>query len=172
MENLTSIEYAPIALVSFVISKCLVKTLDGFGLLFANEIYEHGQKKIVNHSSCLGTIWSSELFDERNMSVEYLMTSFMGGARNTGIANCTLNQIQDLAIQEQIKVLNPLANKALTKEDFRIVDSLLIPKAIPQYNIGHGKLINDILGEIKNVPNLAIIGNYFDGISLYSCSRT
>lgn len=165
VNSLQSIEYAPMALIAYTIPKKLFKQkLSGFGFLFANEKHranENHQKRLS-----LGTIWSSELFPERELEDEYLFSCFLGGATNKQILDLSENEIKEIAINDQIAALQQLSHRALNINDFNIIDYQLIKEAIPQYNIGHKAKVKQIQSQLKNYGNIELTGNYLEGISI------
>ncbi len=147
-QGLNSIYYAPISLFAYTLAKDLFTPkghtmLDAFG-------YING----MENKSTLGTIFSSQLFKERNLDSEYLFLSF---ARNNS---------WEAVSSEQIEILQPYTNKALEVNDFQLIDSKFIQKAIPQYNIGYETIIENINEELVKLPGLTLIGNYIGGVSL------
>ena len=168
-EELSGIEYAPIALVAYTLPKNLFtinaeinqvrkshRKLEGFGYITGLDA----------GFQSLGMIWSSELFPERNLQDEYLMVSFLGGAKNPGIIKESGDLIQQRAIQEQITILSPWSVREITHKDFNLLDFKLIAKAIPQYNLGHQCRRKNILMELEKFPGLQLYGNYLDGVSV------
>jgi protoporphyrinogen/coproporphyrinogen III oxidase len=154
---LSEIEYAPVALLALSLPKdSLVEVLDGFGFLFAT----------AEESKSLGSIWSSELFPERNLEDEYLMVCLAGGAKNTDIRTMSETELVNHIIDEQIPVLSKYANRMLSKLDFKVVDYKFIDKAIPQYNLGHPERLEKIEAELENFPGLYLYGNYLYGVSV------
>lgn len=156
-KTLLKIYYAPIAMFAYSLPKSKFKTsLDGFGYLSADDNFE-----------TLGTIWSSELFSERNLEDEYLCLSFIGGAKNPGIIEKSEDLIWKKIILEQLMVYQDWTDANLEAEDFKLIASKKITQAIPQLNIGHGKIINK-LEELckKESSSLLFTGNYINGVAI------
>lgn len=170
-ELLNKIYYAPIALCAYTLpksffSKQAQECMDAFGFISGDP----------EHIS-LGTIWSSQLFPERNLQDEYLMLSFAGGSRHPEILDSDQERLWLQIVHEQREVLQALSNKTLTVDDFTKINCKIIPQAIPQYHLGHLQLIDEIKAELAQYPGLNLIGNYLSGVSIadtvrYSLSLT
>ena len=52
-----------------------------------------------------------------------------------------------------------------------LVDICRWPAAIPQYGLGYREMIDRLKAVIATHPNLHLIGNYFEGVSLNDCVR-
>jgi oxygen-dependent protoporphyrinogen oxidase len=167
--SLASIEYAPIALCAYVLPKAkFKKDLKGFGFLSADDSIK-----------VLGSIWASELFSERNLDDEYLHISFVGGALNTSIVNAEIGvceqsqEIWNELTTELSLIYKDWAKEPLGKEDFKLLDIKVLDKAIPQLNLGHGKLIEDLQKQLRNDnPKIHLIGNYLKGVSIKDALRS
>jgi|688.fasta_scaffold00007_203 oxygen-dependent protoporphyrinogen oxidase len=166
--SLASIEYAPIALCAYVLPKAkLKKELKGFGFLSADDSIK-----------VLGSIWASELFPERNLDDEYLHISFIGGALNTSIVSAEIKDCEPSHLWGELTaelslIYKDWAKEPLGKEDFKLLDIKVIGKAIPQLNLGHGKLIEDLQKQLRSDnPKIHLIGNYLKGVSIKDALRS
>jgi oxygen-dependent protoporphyrinogen oxidase len=166
--SLASMEYAPIALCAYVLPKSkFKKDLKGFGFLSADDSIK-----------VLGSIWASELFSERNLDDEYLHISFIGGALNTSIVSaeikvCEPSHLWGELTAELSLIYKDWAKEPLGKEDFKLLDIKVIGKAIPQLNLGHGKLIEDLQKQLRSDnPKIHLIGNYLKGVSIKDALRS
>jgi oxygen-dependent protoporphyrinogen oxidase len=162
---LAKIYYAPVALFAFTIPKSLFsvesqKTLDAFGFISGS----------AQHLT-LGSIWSSQLFSDRNLESEYLMISFMGGAKNPQILDYDEDSLWQIHVREQIEVLQKLTSIPLKTMDFTKINFMSIPQAIPQYLIGYEQLLTQIFAQKSNFPNLFLLGNYISGVSIADTIR-
>ena len=152
-QALDSIYYAPISLYAYTLPQSIFtetghKMLNAFG-------YING----TPHKSTLGTIFSSQLFKERNLEDEYLFLSFAKAP-------------WELVSSELIEVLQPYVNKELAQNNFNLVNNKFIERAIPQYNIGYKSIVEDIDTELAKFPGLTLIGNYRGGVSLADTIRS
>ncbi|MBU6196367.1 MAG: protoporphyrinogen oxidase [Cyanobacteria bacterium REEB446] len=161
--SLASIEYAPIALCAYILPKSkLKKELKGFGFLSADDSMK-----------VLGSIWASELFSERNLDDEYLHISFIGGALNTSIINKDTQEIWNELTVELSLIYKDWAKEPLQKEDFQLLDIKVLDKAIPQLNLGHGKLIEDLQKQLRaDNSKIHLVGNYLKGVSIKDALRS
>ncbi len=157
-QGLSSIYYAPISLYAYTLAKDLF-TNKGHTMLNAFG-YINGTK----NKSILGTIFSSQLFKERNLEDEYLFLSFARPLLNA--QGLMLSATWELLSSELIEVLQPYTNKVLEPHDFNLVNSKNIERAIPQYNIGYSQIIENLDQELVKFPNLTLLGNYRGGVSL------
>lgn len=152
-ETLRTIEYPPVAVASFLVAKkSVAHPLDGFGLLCPE----------VEGRDVLGIIFTSSIFPERAPEDTALLTVFVGGARSPQLAlqssdalvKMVGNELQELLGVQEIPILLDLA---------------LWPKAIPQYNLGYGRVLDAItLAETRH-HGLTLMGNYRNGISVPDC---
>lgn len=156
-EQLNKIYYAPIFLMAFTLPKKLFtkKGLKGFGYISAEA--EH---------LTLGTIFSSELFHERNLDDEYLLQSFIGGAKNTQILDFPEGDLILRAIREQKEIFKNSYGLDLKDNDFNIIDSKFIKRAIPQYGLDFPELKSVLDKELKKTKGLKLLGNYLNGVSI------
>jgi oxygen-dependent protoporphyrinogen oxidase len=150
---LDRIFYPPVAEVFLGFPASRVgRPLDGFGYL----IPAKEKRKI------LGTIWSSALFPGRAPAGHVALTTFVGGAREpslTGIDDTALTGIVASELRSLMGVTgDPVYAKIIRWE-----------KAIPQYNLGHPALVEEIRDLERRVPGLYLCGNYRGGIALGDC---
>jgi oxygen-dependent protoporphyrinogen oxidase len=150
---LTSVEYAAVAVVSLGYHKKNVgHSLDGFGFLVPRSA---GLR-------VLGTVWNSSLFPGRAPEGHALLTSFAGGATDPAAAKLKPEELAALIHRE----ISPLLS---IKSEPIFSNVTIWPRALPQYNLGHG----DRLARIENLqvqfPGLWLAGNYLRGPAIGSC---
>jgi oxygen-dependent protoporphyrinogen oxidase len=90
------------------------------------------------------------------------MTSFVGGATEPDVLEKPDGEIAALVQEENSKILGitgPPVASAVWKH----------PKALPQYNLGHGHIVEAIRDEEKENPGMFFSGNYLEGPSLGKC---
>lgn len=155
-ESLAKIEYAPVAVVNLGYRREQVRrSLDGFGFLVPR-----GQGIRL-----LGTIWGSSLFPGRAPEGMVCVTSFLGGATDRALFDLADDGIIQIATAENSRVLG------ITGEP-DVQHLQRYARAIPQYNLGHGKLLSVVAHELRRHPGLYLAGNYFRGPAIGTCVET
>ena len=163
--ELNKIYYAPISLFAYSLKKSLFKpsakkTMDAFGFISGDR--EH---------LTLGSIWSSQLFPERNLEDEYLMISFMGGSKNPQVLDYDEDSLWERLVCEQMQVLQPYSVRNLSFSDFKKINFMSVPQAIPQYHLGHSELMERVGALVDQASNLYLLGNYIEGVSIADTIR-
>jgi oxygen-dependent protoporphyrinogen oxidase len=154
-ELLGRIEYAPVAVVGAGYQREQVAhPLEGFGFLVPRK------EKL----SVLGTVWSSSLFPGRAPEKMVSMTSFVGGAANAGCMDWGDARIAAETEREVGKVLR-ISSEPVTRMVQRWSG------ALPQYNLGHGKIVAGLEQELRRFPGLFLASNYLSGASVGSCAE-
>jgi oxygen-dependent protoporphyrinogen oxidase len=128
------------------------RKLDGFGFL----VPEKEGRKI------LGTIWSSTIFPGRSPEGFEGFTTFVGGSRQPGLASLADAEILDTVHRELIQLMNIKGLPAMS-----FINRW--PKAIPQYQLGHDKIINHIESFESQNKGIILGGNFRGGISVSDC---
>jgi oxygen-dependent protoporphyrinogen oxidase len=152
-KSLARIPYAPIAVVSAGYRRDAVgRALDGFGFLVPRK---EGLR-------VLGCVWNSALFPGRAPEGHVLLTSFAAGALNPELCSWNEERIS-AAIHEDIsRVLNITAQP--------VVQSVHVyQRAIPQYNLGHFRIMTELQWTCDATPGLYLTGNYLEGPSMGAC---
>ena len=153
-ELLGRIEYAPVAVVGAGYQREQVgHAVEGFGFLVPRK------EKL----SVLGTVWSSSLFPGRAPEGMVSLTSFVGGAANAGLMEWSDAQIAGAADGEVAQVLG-IRGAPVTRMVQRWT------RALPQYNLGHGRIVAAVEQELRRVPGFFLAGNYLSGASVASCA--
>jgi oxygen-dependent protoporphyrinogen oxidase len=147
------IPYAPIAVVSAGYRREAVgRALDGFGFLVPRK---EGLR-------VLGCIWNSALFPGRTPEGNVLVTSFAGGALNPEMCTWSEERIASAVHEDLARVLNI--------SEAPVVQSVHIyQRAIPQYNLGHGRILAELRWTCDATPGLYLAGNYLEGPSMGAC---
>lgn len=168
--NLNSVEYAPVAMIAMTIDPAKVRALEGFGFLVANTLYDDAllnQDTSQSKFMTLGAIFSSQMFNERNLENEYLCLSILGGEKNKNILDLNDSEISKIAIQEIAEFLDIAEfEKDNSHQSIKIIDTWTSTRAIPQYNIGYIEKIKKIENLVEEQPGLYLAGNYLHGVSL------
>jgi oxygen-dependent protoporphyrinogen oxidase len=126
--------------------------LDGFGVLFPR----------MEKRFCLGAIFSSTLFPGRAPEGKVALMCFIGGVLQPENGEMPTGQL----VAETVKDLTPLLG---INGDPEFISHNFWPRAIPQYNVGHGFFIEE-LEKIENAfPGLHLLGNFRGGPGLNDC---
>ena len=155
-DALRSVEYPPVAVVASVYDREKVAhPLDGFGML----VPESEGRNI------LGVIFSSSLFPGRAPEGGVLLTTFVGGARSPELALRSREEMEYDVHGELRRSLGICAPP-------RSVDIMLWRRAIPQYNLGYGALLDAFTRAEERLPGFHLLGNYRGGVSVGDCVRS
>jgi protoporphyrinogen/coproporphyrinogen III oxidase len=150
---LSGIPYAGMAVVAGgYYTQQIARSLSGFGFLVPR-----GEKLTT-----LGTVWNSSLFPGRAREGSVTITSFAGGATEAEVLNKPAEEIAAIVQADNAKVLaitgSPVAS-AVWKH----------PKALPQYNLGHGDIVAAVSRTERQNPGIFFSGNYLEGPSIGKC---
>jgi len=147
------IRYPPVASVVLGFRReDVAHPCQGFGMLIPK----------IEGFKILGTIFSSSLFPNRAPAGHLTLTSYVGGERYPELASLPPQDLFDLTCAD-LRVLLGVKGQPTFQH------SVYWPKAIPQYNLGYGRL-RDLMTEIEaKAAGLFFAGHYRDGISLGDC---
>ena len=152
-KSLARIPYAPIVVVSAGYRREAVgRALDGFGFLVPRK---EGLR-------VLGCVWNSALFPERAPDGHVLLTSFAGGALNPELCTWGEDRIASVVHEDISRVLN-------IKEQPVVQSVNVYQRAIPQYNLGHFRIMTELQWTCDATPGLYLAGNYLEGPSMGAC---
>ena len=155
-DNLNAIYHPPLAVVVSAFPREDVKFgLDGFGFLIPK----------VEKRRILGSLWSSIIFENRAPAEFYLMTTFIGGARNAELFDESDEILFDSAFEELNDLLG-LKNKPVFQKIRRW------ERAIPQYNLGYEKIVNSIERFKTENPGFFFCSNFYRGVSVGDCVKS
>jgi len=152
-QTLSGVAYAPVAVVAAgYYTRQAGTPVEGFGVLIPR----------VEKLRTLGTVWNSSLFPGRAPVGKMLMTSFAGGATDPELPQKPDQEIAAIVEQENARILEiagaPIAS-AVWKH----------PRALPQYNLGHGHVVRAIREGEDALPGLFFAGNYLKGPAVGKC---
>jgi protoporphyrinogen/coproporphyrinogen III oxidase len=151
--TLSGIAYAPVAVVAAGYYQQQVgEPMNGFGFLVPRTEKLH----------TLGTVWNSSLFPGRAPRGAVTLTSFTGGATNPEIAAEPEGEIAKIIQSENehiLKIIGSPVTSAVWK----------YPRALPQYNLGHGHVVEQIRDAERKLPGIFFAGNYLEGPSVGNC---
>lgn len=153
---LKRIEYSPVATMLSLYRRDAVRhPLDGFGCLIPE----------VEHRRVLGVIFASTLFPNRAPDGMVAIATFIGGSRQPEIAMLPDDELAAVVCSEHESLLGVLA----PPESFEINRW---HRAIPQYNVGYGAIIDALNAAEARTPGLHLLGNYRGGVSVGDCVKS
>jgi len=154
--TLSGVAYAPVAVVaSGYYDQQIGQELAGFGFLVPRN----------ERVRTLGTVWNSSLFPGRAPAGSAAITSFIGGATDPKIIELPDSEIASIVQGENARILE-ITGPPITSLVWKH------PKALPQYNMGHGHIVEAIRDGERLNPGLFFCGNYLEGPSLGKCVET
>lgn len=151
--ELAGLPYAPLCVLALGFeSEQIQHSLDGFGMLIPE----------VENYNLLGCLFSSTLFGGRAPERHELLTCFIGGARNPGLALKSQEKLQQIAVKELDDLLGIDGNPTFAHHK-------QWQKAIPQYEVGYDYFLS-LMKEIENeLPGFYLGGNFRGGVSVPNC---
>lgn len=154
-DALAEIPYAAVSLVSTGWRReDVAHPLDGFGFLAPRK---EGLR-------VLGVLFPSEIFPGRAPAGHVVLTAFAGGRTDPEIATWDDERLFAEILGELRKTLG-------TRGEPVVSTIRRWPRAIPQYELGHGRFL-DMAREIESaLPGLRIGGNFLRGVSVPDCIR-
>jgi oxygen-dependent protoporphyrinogen oxidase len=150
LKTLTSISHPPVAVLALGFRReDVAHRLDGFGFLVPD----------VERRNVLGVIFSSTVFPGRAPAGHVLLTAFVGGVRNSDLANADLSTLT-ARVLDDLRLLLGVRGEPT----FRAFH--LWPKAIPQYTLSYGRF-KEIMDEAeRRNPGLGLTGSYREGVAV------
>jgi oxygen-dependent protoporphyrinogen oxidase len=154
-EALKAIPYAPISVVCLgYLAEKVKRDLDGFGFLVPQK----------EHRRVLGSIWTSSIFEARAPQGYVQFRTMVGGDGDHDSARLSEKQLVDL-------VKSDLADIMVIKGEPTFHKVYRWTHGIPQYRIGHRKLMETMARALDSLPGVHITGNAYYGIGLNDCVR-
>ncbi len=152
---LAAISYAPIGVVCTGYRAEQVKaSVDGFGFL----VPKKENRKI------LGSIWTSSIFTDRAPKGMIQFRTMVGG---DGFHESV--RMSDDELLSTVK--NDMNDIMRISGEPKIVKMYRWKYGIPQYHVGHRKLLDTIESELKSIGGVHIAGNAYYGIGLNDCVK-
>jgi len=151
------IPYAPVTVASYGFRReDVAHPLDGFGFLVPRKEAQRGAIRI------LGCLFPSSLFPGRAPEGHVTITAFAGGRTDPGAVELADDALHDLMLGDLDHALGLGAEPV-----FR--DLSRWPRAIPQYEVGHGRFVDLAHGIEREIPGLHLCGNFVGGVSVPDC---
>jgi oxygen-dependent protoporphyrinogen oxidase len=152
-EALAAIPYSPISVVALGYDKAaLGKPLDGFGFLIPR-----GERRKI-----LGALWDSSVFPNRAPEGKALIRAMVGGVRRPELAALPPDEMFRLVRSELSATMGVTAKPVLSRSFFH-------ERGIPQYLVGHGKVLERIEERLAAHPGIYLNSNAYRGIALNDC---
>jgi oxygen-dependent protoporphyrinogen oxidase len=140
--ELQSIEYAPMrGMASGYDRRQVQNPLVGFGFMVPRK---EGLRTIC-------TFWNSSLFPGRAPEGKISITSFVR------------NEANEETIEAENAAILGIAGEPEDREVWTL------PRALPQYNVGHSERVAAVNNALSTLPQLALAGNYLQGRSIGDC---
>ncbi len=153
--ELERIPYAPIAVAALGYeAAALGRPLDGFGFLVPR----------LEGRRILGALWDSSVFAGRAPEGKALLRVMVGGARQPQLARLGEKELAAL-VKEELRVCMGISAEPVLTRVFSY------EKGIPQYLVGHGRLLESVAARLSGLPGLYLNSNAYRGVSLNDCVR-
>lgn len=153
LQPLAAIDYPPVSVLSLAFKRAQVgHPLDGFGVLVPE----------CEGRSILGVLFPSSIFPKRAPHDEVMLTVFVGGERQPEYAQPNTAALVQTVVPELEGMLGVSGEPTFVHHKHW-------PRAIPQYKLGYGSLLEAMNRIEAKHPGLQLAGNYRDGISLSYC---
>jgi oxygen-dependent protoporphyrinogen oxidase len=150
---LSAIPYSPVSVVALGYDKAaLGNPLDGFGFLIPR-----GEKRKI-----LGALWDSSVFPNRAPEGKALIRAMVGGVRSPALSALPPEELFRLVRGELAATMGVTADPILTRSFFH-------EKGIPQYLVGHAKVLGRIEERLAAFPRIYLNSNAYRGIALNDC---
>ena len=149
------IPYAAVGIVSLGYRRSdVAHALDGFGFLAPRG----------EGLSVLGCLFPSQLFPERAPEGHVALAAFVGGRTDPEIVRQDDAQIL-AAVEDDLR-------RALGVRGAPVLATVRRwPRAIPQYEIGHGRFVERAAEIERELPGLHLGGNFLRGVSVADCIK-
>ncbi|HEV3136422.1 MAG TPA: protoporphyrinogen oxidase [Pirellulales bacterium] len=151
--NLGRIAYAGTTIVSLAYRRDKIShALDGFGFVVP----------AVEKRRILAGSFASVKFAGRAPDDMALVRVFVGGACQSEIAELPDDELRRIAADELRMLLGTRAEPAFC-------DIARWPRSMPQYRLGHIKLVSEIESAAAKWPHFALAGNAYHGVGIPNC---
>ena len=151
--ELDRIPYAPITVAALGYDAAALRNpLDGFGFLVPR----------LEGRRILGALWDSSVFPGRAPQGRALIRVMVGGARQPDLARLPAEELLALVRAELRELMGITAEPLLERVFFH-------GRGIPQYRVGHGRLLERTQARLAAWPGLHLNSNAYRGVSLNDC---
>jgi oxygen-dependent protoporphyrinogen oxidase len=150
---LADIPYAPVVVACLGFRRPdVAHSLDGFGFLAPRK----------ESLRLLGCLFSSSLFPGRAPDGHVALTAFAGGRTDPGFVDLSDEEVYRLVLAGLDRALG-LAGEPVFRHLARW------PRAIPQYELGHGRFVELAARLEASLPGLHLRASYLGGVSVPDC---
>ncbi len=155
-EQLMTIESVPMLVLNLGFRRADIgHPLKGFGFLVPRNEPEY---------PLMGILWANSIFPHHAPPDHCLIRVFIGGSRDPNAIERSDDELLASAMDASRGLLSISGDPVLT-------DICRWPAAIPQYGLGYLDKIARLNAVVAAQPNLYLIGNYMEGVSLNDCVR-
>lgn len=154
---LFDIDYAPIASVHAAFEDGELENLpEAFGFLVPRP----------SRMRTLGWLFNSMTFDGRAPEGVQCLNGFIGGSLDREVVKAQPDALKYILLGELSLALG--MHSFPEPSYFKIINH---EPGLPQYMVGHAKRVKAINTLLQDTPDLALIGNYLEGVSLNDCIK-
>ncbi len=147
------VPYAPVAVASYGFRKEQVRhPLDGFGFLAP-------RKESIR---LLGCLFPSSLFPGRSPAGHVAIAAFAGGRGDPEVVGLDDESLHGQFLSDLDRALG-LTGAPVFRELRRW------PRAIPQYELGHGRFVDAVAELERELPGLHVGSSFVGGVSVPDC---
>jgi len=153
MTALASVIYAPVVSVGLGFdARAFRQVPEGFGYLAGR-----GATRAL-----AGCLYTSSLFPERAPEGHVALTVLAGCTAHAEIIDWPEERILEAVLEDVRRGLGPIPDPVFGRV-------ARWPRAIPQYNLGHGRLVREVQALERSFPGLHLLGAYLGGPSVAEC---
>lgn len=153
LQPIERLDHPPVATLALGFPReAVAHPLNGFGMLCP----------AVEGRTLLGAIFSSSLFPGRAPAGQVLITCFLGGQRAPEIGRMSTDAVLPLVLADLQALLGVRAAPTLVQHQ-------IWPQAIPQYALGHERVVGAALRIESEHPGFYLGGQWRGGVSLGDC---
>lgn len=154
-DPLERIEYADVDVFALGFHRVdVAHPLDGFGFLVPRG---EGVRS-------LGVLWTSSLFEQRAPNEAVLLRVIAGGAVDPGFHRLGHDDALAAVRRDLRLTLGVVREPQFSRR-------ISIPRAIPQYLLGHGQLVARAMTALSATPGVVLAGNAYFGVAVNDCVR-
>jgi oxygen-dependent protoporphyrinogen oxidase len=152
-DTLAAIEHSGTAIVSVGYDRRqIAHPLDGMGVVIP----------AIENSPMLACSFSSQKYPHRAPEGKVLLRVFAGGAKRPELADMDDGRLLPLVLGELGRLLGIRGDPCYTTIAHW-------PRTMPQYHVGHKKLVEEVRARVRGLPDIALAGNAYQGVGIPHC---